>query len=111
MLGNEPANNLFGIGIYGKWFHSGYPPSKHHRRISESAGPAPPIRRTEVSSGVLGQDRLRALPPCFVGRPVHDVSRSTPVDDSLPCFADLASTQRAVIHAPERAECLDLDQC
>jgi hypothetical protein len=66
--------------------------------------------RTEVSSGVLGQNRLRALPPCFVGKLVHGVSRFTPVDGSLPCFANLASTQRQISQALKPVARLDLDQ-
>lgn len=44
-----------------------------------------------------GGDRmagLRVPPPCFIGRLVHRMGRSTPVDGSLPCFANLASARR-----------------
>ena len=53
---------------------------------------------------------LRALPPCFISRLVHHMSRSPPVNGSLPYFANLASTQQKIIQAPESTKAFDLDQ-
>ena len=58
--------------------------------FTKHEGPRPPPVEPKSPPGC--SDRTaRVPPPCFIGRPVHRLSRSTPVDGSLPYFADLAS--------------------
>jgi hypothetical protein len=66
---------------------------------TKRAGPAPPIRRAGVLLRVVGWQWLQVPPPCFIGRLVPRVGRSTPVDGSLPCFTNLASARRYIIKA------------
>ena len=74
-------------------------PDVRARPETKRAGPAPPIRRTGVLLRVVGWQWLQVPPPCFIGRLVPRVGRSTPVDGSLPCFANLASARRYTIKA------------
>jgi hypothetical protein len=83
---HDPANDLRRIDIDRKALHCQLP--------SKIAGPALPIRRTGVSSRGVRTGRLRVPPPCVIGRLVHRLSRSTPVDVSLPYC--LASARRCL---------------
>lgn len=81
----------------------------HRQSGSRSAGPAPAAVGPEFPPG-CSAGRLRVPPPCLVGRLVHRLDRSAPVDVSLPYFTNLASARRVNSRAYLLAVRVDPDQ-